>query len=138
MIKVTKSIAFMLLLLLLSGCVNFMSMKVTGTGDITLSDVEKIKPGMEEKQVIALLGAPQSFGVDDEGREYLQYDTGKFSRVEGSAVFPLVGIVSTSAEIVGFIVNYYLVDGIVQGKSMYFYRRVDDEKKVDGNQDAKK
>lgn len=137
MVKFVKVSAFILLTLLV-GCVNFMSMKGAGTRDITISDVDKIKPGMDEKQVISILGSPQSFGLDDEGREYLHYEAGKLSRVEKSAALPFVGVMSTSSEIVGFVVNFYFVDGIVQGKSQYFYRGADDKKKLDGNQDAKK
>lgn len=137
MAKLAKVTAF-ILLALLSGCVNFMSMKGTGTRDITIGDVDKIKPGMGEKQVISILGSPQSFGIDDEGREFLHYEAGKLSRVEKSAFIPFVGVTSTSAEIVGFVVNFYLADGIVQGKSQYFYRAAVDKKKYDENQDAKK
>jgi hypothetical protein len=137
MIKYAKISAY-ILIALLSGCVNFMSMKGTATRDITIGDVEKIKPGVGEKQVISILGSPQSFGIDDEGREYLHYEAGQLSRVEESAILPFAGVVSTSSEIVGFVVNFYLVDGIVQGKSQYFYRAAVDKKKANVNQDAKK
>ena len=128
------------LLPLLCGCVNFVSMKGIAARDITLSDTDKITIGMHEKQVISILGSPQTFGIDDQGREYLHYEAGKLSRVETSAVVPFVGIVATSSEIIGFVVNYYIADGLVQGKSQYFYRAAadKDKEKMSKTQDASK
>lgn len=82
MAKIAR-VSVLLLSVMFSGClsINFMSIKAPASKDITLADTEKIKPGMKEDEVISLLGSPISFGIDDEGRDYLHYEAGKISLV---------------------------------------------------------
>lgn len=132
-------IATLMMLALLPGCVNFVSIKGTDfSRDIALSDADKIKPGMTEKQVVTLLGSPSSFGIDDQGREYLHYEAAKVSRIEGSVAVPFIGVLSTSAEIKGFVLNFYLKEGVVQGKSQYFYRAADKRKATETAEGSEK
>ena len=120
------SIVFILLPALLCGCVNLMSMQGPEDKIVRAGDIDAITPGMTEKQVVSRLGNPVSFGVDEDGREYLHYETWKFSRTEKAAMIPFIGVISTSANFSGFISNIYINDGLVQGKSFYVYRKAGD------------
>lgn len=113
---------------LLGGCINFTSMKTPESREITSDDVNKITPGMSEKELVLTLGSPQSFGIDGEGREYLHYEAGKLSRIDKSVILPFVGVISSTSEFTGFIVDFYIADGTVQGKSQYFIRATTDKR----------
>lgn len=117
---------------LLWGCVNHMSIRGIEDSKITPNDIDMIEPGMSERQVIARLGNPQSFGVDENGRQYLHYETWNVSRVEKVAIIPFIGAAETSTEIAGFTANIFLAEGFVTGKSQYFYRAAEDTSKTSG------
>jgi hypothetical protein len=74
-----------------------------------------VTPGMEEAAVIAALGLPAAFGVDDRGRRYLQYRR----LTLGSQVFGGgTGLVGVNATMVrssarGFEARVYLEGGRV-------------------------
>lgn len=133
------SLSVLLSAVVLSGCIdiNFMNIRAPGSKEITLADVEKVKPGMNEGEVISLLGPPISFGIDDEGRDYLHYETAKISLVDQSTLVPFFGIASRTAETKGFTFNVYLQSGLVRGTSQYFYQAGADEKKPAKDQPVK-
>lgn len=127
MTRLTRITAFIMLPLLCS-CINFMSVKDPESREITLDDVNKITSGMSEKELVSTLGSPLSFGIDGEGREYLHYEAGKSSRIDKSVILPFVGVISSTSEFTGFIVDFHIADGIVQGKNQYFIRATTDKR----------
>jgi hypothetical protein len=106
------------------GCVNFITANMPMDKDIAIGDLDKIKPGMTEREVILIFGRPLSFGLDEDGKEYLRYEVSKFSKIEEGASLPFIGAISTSATVKGFIFNVYVKEGIVQGKSEFFIQDV--------------
>ncbi len=118
-----KSLLYLIFMVLLSGCVNFMSAKGESMATIDVGNLDKIRTGMTEKEVVTLFGPPQSFGIDDQGRHFIHFENWKFSRTEGSLVVPFVGAISTDSSIKGIVVQVYLKDGIVTGTSKYFYQK---------------
>ena len=117
-----KSVLYLALLIFFSGCVNFMSAKGEKMATFGINDLDKVSAGMTEKEVVALFGPPQSFGIDDQGRHFIHFENWKISRTEGSFVIPFIGAVSADTSIKGIIFQVYLKDGIVQGASRYFYQ----------------
>lgn len=117
-----RAILFLTLLVFLSGCVNFMSAKGERMAAIGINDLDKVKAGMTEKEVVALFGPPQSFGLDDQGRHFIHFENWKISRTEESFVAPFIGALSADTTINGLVFEVYLKDGIVQGTSRYFYQ----------------
>lgn len=113
---------FLTLLVFLSGCVNFMSAEGERMAEIGINDLDKLHAGMTEKEVVALFGPPQSFGIDDQGRHFIHFENAKISRTEGSFAVPFVGAISADTTITGIVLEVYLKDGIVQGTSRYFYQ----------------
>jgi hypothetical protein len=113
---------YLTLLVFLSGCVNFMSEKGSRMAAIGINDLDKLKAGMTEEEVVALFGPPQAFGIDDQGRHFIHFENAKISRTEGSFVVPFVGAISADTTITGIVLEVYLKDGIVQGASRYFYQ----------------
>jgi len=135
MARLARITAF-IMLPLLCGCINFMSAKGPESREITLDDVNKITSGMSEQELVYMLGSPQSFGIDGEGREYLHYEAGQLSRIDKSVILPFVGVISSTSEFTGFIVDFYIADGIVRGKTQYFIRATPDKKEKKKNPNA--
>lgn len=86
------------------------------------SEVEKIKRGMSETQVIELLGRPTAFGIDEQGREYLLYQLTTLSSTMGMVFTPVGGTIA-STSLKGFEVRIYLQDGKVQGIGYTQYQK---------------
>ncbi len=118
-----ESLSYLISMVLLAGCVNFMSAKGEGMATIHAGDLDKIRTGMTEKEVVTLFGPPQSFGIDDQGRYFIHFENWKFFRTEGSFVVPFVGAISTDGSIAGITLQVYLKDGIVTGTSKYVYQK---------------
>jgi hypothetical protein len=106
----------------LSGCINFIGVKGEGMAPIGINELDKIKVGMTEKEVVALFGTPQSFGLDDQGREFIHFENWKVSRTEGAFVVPFIGAISADTSLKGIVFQVYLKDGLVQGTSRYIYQ----------------
>ncbi len=117
-----KAALFTAFLVFLSSCVNFISAKSERMAPIGINDLDKVKAGMTEKDVVALFGPPQSFGIDDQGRDFLHFENWELSRIEGGVVFPFIGAYSAGTSVKGIVFEVYLKDGIVQGTSRYFYQ----------------
>lgn len=125
-----RAVLFLTLLVFLSGCVNFMSAKGERMAAIGINDLDKVKAGMTEKEVVALFGPPQSFGIDDQGRHFIHFENWKISRTEESFAAPFIGAISADTTIKkGLAFEVYLKDGIVQGTSRYFYQTSNNNEK---------
>ncbi len=120
-----KALLYSILLISFSGCVNFMSAKGAKMATFGINDLDKVSAGMTEKEVVALFGPPQSFGVDDQGRHFIHFENWKVSRTEESFAVPFIGAISADTSIKGIVLQVYLKEGIVQGTSRYYYQTSD-------------
>jgi hypothetical protein len=77
--------------------------------------LDGVVPGMAEAEVVARLGLPVAFGVDERGRRYLQYSQFAFaSTVFGAGTGPIgVNALVVHASASGFDARVYLEAGRV-------------------------
>jgi hypothetical protein len=120
--RLAKAALFTAFCVFLSSCINFMNAKLERMAPIGIKDLDKVKAGMTEKEVVALFGPPQSFGIDNQGRDVIHFENWNISRTERDFVAPFIGAISADTSIKGIIFEVYLKDGIVQGTSRYFYQ----------------
>lgn len=102
--------------LLLAGCaVGGGRMNVAADRPFERAALDAVVPGMAEAEVVARLGLPVAFGVDDRGRRYLQYSQSGFaSTVFGAGTGPIgVNAVVVQASASGFEARVYLEAGRV-------------------------
>jgi outer membrane protein assembly factor BamE (lipoprotein component of BamABCDE complex) len=122
--KIVKAAIAILGISLLVGCsAGTASIKTSADKDFEFNDVNKIKPGMREAQVVELLGKPSAFGTDEKGRQYLLYHR---TSVSSSAVMAAT-VVSASSLTKGFEVRIHLKDGVVQSIGYTLYQDVSDK-----------
>jgi hypothetical protein len=106
--------AMVLCCLVLSGCaVGGGRLHVAADRQFDRAALDALTPGTDEDAVIAALGLPAAFGVDDRGRRYLQYRQYSYgSQVIGAGT----GFVGVNATMVrstarGFEARVYLDGG---------------------------
>jgi hypothetical protein len=108
--------SFALCCLALAGCaVGGGTLRAVADRTFDLAAADAIRPGMDEPAVVAALGLPASFGVDDRGRRYLQYTLHALSlRMFGAGTGPvgMNGTVVNSAT-TGFDLRVFIEDGRV-------------------------
>lgn len=125
--KIIKAAITILGIFLLVGCgAGTASIKTSADKDFEFNDINKIKPGMSEAQVIELLGKPSAFGTDEKGRQYLLYQHTSLSQ---SAVMAAT-VVSASSLTKGFEVRIHLKDGMVQSVGYTLYQDMADKGKL--------
>jgi hypothetical protein len=106
--------AMVLFCLAMSGCaVGGGRLHVAADRQFDRAALDRLMPGMEEGAVVAALGLPAAFGVDDRGRRYLQYRQYSYgSQVIGAGT----GFVGVNATMIrssarGFEARVYLDGG---------------------------
>ncbi|MBC7779102.1 MAG: hypothetical protein H7125_03260 [Proteobacteria bacterium] len=77
--------------------------------------LEQVAPGMPEAAVVAALGLPASFGVDDRGRHYLQYNQLRIGAQMIAGGTGVIGVNGTFAlgSTTGFDVRVFIEEGRV-------------------------
>jgi len=102
--------------LLLAGCaVGGGRMNVAADRPFERAALDGVVPGMAEPEVVARLGLPVAFGVDERGRRYLQYSQFGFaSTVFGAGTGPIgVNALMVQASASGFEARVYIEAGRV-------------------------
>jgi hypothetical protein len=110
----------------LGGCaVGGGTLSIAADRRFPLAALDALVPGTEAAAVVAALGLPASFGVDDRGRRYLQYNVYSL----GSHVFGAgTGVVGVNAMVIqssaqGFEARVYLEKGRVTRVATRVYER---------------
>lgn len=119
----------MLCCISLAGCaVGSGRLSVAADRQFDRSALDALMPGMGEDAVIAALGLPAAFGVDDRGRRYLQYNRYSFGSHVFGAGTGFVGVNATRVQSTarGFEARVYLEGGRITRIATRVYALAED------------
>lgn len=119
-----RTAAALLCCIALAGCaVGGGRLNLAADRRFELRVLDSVSKGMPEAEVVATLGLPVAFGIDDRGRRYLQYNLSSF----GSSVFGAgTGVIGINAMMIqstasGFEARIFIEGGRVNHVATQVY-----------------
>ena len=105
----------------LVGCASVSSEHTSVDKRFEFTDTQRIVPGMQESEVVKLLGRPNAFGLDDKCQRYLVYEITKVASTAGSVSAMVAQGSASSSSSRGFELRIQLRNHVVDRVAYKIY-----------------